>query len=829
MSDDTPMFRQYKEIKAKLAPGTLLLFRLGDFFEMFDDDARMAANILGLTLTARHERPMAGIPHHAAEGYIKRLLDSGKKVAVCDQLEEARPGKLVQRALTRVFTPGTAINAEHLEASHNQYLLALSVSKSSTGLTLAASWMELSTGEWAAAAHASIDDFLTYLTLLQPAELIIPETGLPAGIKERLIENLPSLSVSELPESFFEPLGAKRILCEALHVATLKGFGLPDDHPAIGPAGALYSYAKQALCAAPANLCELKLHRFENRLLLDANTARQLEIFRALDGGRQGSLINAMDATMTAAGGRLLERTLRAPSCDKATLLARLAAVEAFASQPEGLRELRELLSLLRDLERILGRLQNRLRTPRELAAVRDTLRALPRLKAQVERFEAGAVGWISSAIDPHAALCTRLGAALEEEPNNALAEGGAIRPGFDAELDRLKSLSANHKIWIAELERQEQERTGIKSLKVRYNQNFGFFIEITKANLARVPTDYIRRSTTVNGERFVTPELQERQKEILSAEGDAIRREIELFEGLVAEVVAHADTLRQTATALSWCDLLCAFAFNARKWNYVRPILTEDARLEIVEGRHPVVEQALAASEDGNERFVPNDTRMASENEQILLITGPNMAGKSTYIRQVALIVLMAQVGSFIPAKSAVIGLADRIFSRIGSSDALARGESTFMVEMTETAYILRSATPKSLIVLDEIGRGTSTYDGLSIAWACVEYLHAHPREGSRTLFATHYHELTRLEKSLPRLRNYTVAVKEWGNKIIFVRQVVPGTADRSYGVHVAQLAGLPASIIARANQLLETLEATAKAPKAKSEKRDEAQMGLF
>ncbi len=828
MSEETPMFKQYNEVKGKLAPGTIVLFRLGDFFEMFDDDAKIASNILGLTLTARHERPMAGMPAHALDAYVKRLLDAGKKVAVCDQLETAQAGRLVKRELTRVYTPGTALNAEHLQAEHNQYLLSLH----QVGPTLVASWMELSTGEWCVGAANAHEDFLTFLTLLQPAELIVPEEGLAPGLKERLIENLPGLSVSELPNSFFEPIGARRILCEALNVATLKGFGLNDDHPTIGVSGALYSYAKQALCAAPANLREIKLQSFENRLLIDPNTARQLEIFKDLSGSKDGSLIRALNSTMTSAGSRLLEKVLLSPECEPAPLEARYNAIDALSSDVEGLRNLRESLSLLRDLERILGRLQNRLRSPRELAATRDTLRALPSLKAQLEKFSASNpahLSWILNAIDPHTDLCKRLGEALEEEPSNDFSTGGFIRPGFDAELDRLKALSANHKIWIAELERTEQERTGIKSLKVRFNNNFGFFIEVTKANLARVPEDYIRKSTTVNGERYITAALQERQKEILGAESNALRRELDIFEGLVADVIAQHITLRQTAQALSWCDLMAAFAFNAKKWNYCRPVIDKSTRLEITASRHPVVEQALMHNLASSEKFIANDTRMSADAEQILLITGPNMAGKSTYIRQNALIVLMAQIGSFVPATRAHIGLTDRIFSRIGSADALSRGESTFMVEMTETAFILRSATPHSLIVLDEIGRGTSTYDGLSIAWAVAEYLHSDPKQGPRTLFATHYHELTRLEKTLPRLRNYTVAVKEWGNKIIFVRQVIPGTADRSYGVHVAQLAGLPATVISRASQLLETLEAQAKAPKTKGDKKEEGQLSLF
>jgi DNA mismatch repair protein MutS len=819
------MLRQYYETKAKLAPGTLLLFRVGDFFELFAEDARIASNLLGLTLTQRGDCPMAGVPHHALEVYVQRLLKAGRKVAVCDQLEEPRPGKLVRRALTRVYTPGTTISAEHLEANHNHYLLALD----QIGSQLVASWMELSTGEWVVAATDRKQDLLTFLTLLGPAEMVVRENGIGAGLKEELIENLPELTTTDLPESFFEPIGGRRILCEALGVASLKAFGLADDHAGLGAAAALYTYASQALCGKPENLKGLTVYEMTDRLLIDPTTARQLEIFKDLSGSKEGALITALDSTMTASGGRLLERVMLEPSCDIAELNRRLDAVGAFVAEAGALEALRERLKNLRDLERIVGRLQNRLRTPRELVAIRETLRGLPQIKIALEVFSPAATSWMTSPIGTHDALFKLLVDALDENPEGDIAQGGYVRPGYDATLDNYKNLSANHKIWLAEFERVEQERTGIKSLKVRYNNNFGFFIEVTKANLARVPADYIRKSTTVNGERYVTEALVERQKEILSAETNAVRRELEIFETLVSAVLAQADALRATAGALSWVDLMSAFAHNALAHGYCRPELNSSTRLVITAGRHPVVEAAILKTGVPGEKFVPNDADLSSDKNQIILLTGPNMAGKSTYIRQVALIVYMAQIGSWVPAARAEVGLTDRIFSRIGSADALHRGESTFMVEMTETAYILRHATAHSLVVLDEIGRGTSTYDGLSIAWAVAEYLHANPAEGPRTLFATHYHELTRLEKTLPRLKNYTVLVKEWGQKLIFVRQVVAGVADRSYGVHVARLAGMPAQVVERAAKILEGLEASAKAPKAKAENADDSQQTLF
>ena len=612
---------------------------------------------------------------------------------------------------------------------------------------------------------------------------------------------------------------------EALGVLNLEGFGLSHTHPGLGPAGALVYYATEHLCARPENLRTLQEYRSTHTLLLDPATLRNLEIFQSVRGTRDGSLLGAIGRTVTAAGARLLERWLAAPTLDLAEIRRRQTVVGELLAQPPRLAELHALLRSVRDIPRILGRLQNRLRNPRELGGVKDTLAQLPALIDCVESFEAGPVPPVELTGNPRAAirdlqvritdlpaLRDLLGRALADELPVDLLEGGYIRGGFDAEVDRLRGLTRDSKTWLSDLERSEQERTGIKSLKVRFNSVFGYYLEVTKANLHLVPDDYIRRQTTVGGERYVTEALKQKEKEILHAEEKAVARELELFNELVTAVIAEAPALQRTADALAEVDVLAGWADLARDWDYCRPELDESDVLEIQEGRHPVVEQMLKSPDVspalGGQAFVPNDAVLSCAEAQILVVTGPNMAGKSTYIRQVALITLLAQIGCWVPAKRCRIGLVDRIFSRVGASDDLARGNSTFMVEMNETANILNNYTVRSLIILDEIGRGTSTYDGLSIAWAVVEHLHHHADRGPRTLFATHYQELTQLEKHLPRLRNCSVAVKEWNDDIVFVRRVVPGAADRSYGIQVARLAGLPLSVIDRAKLILSKLE---------------------
>jgi len=811
----TPMMQQYFEVKRGLPRDTLRLFRLGDFYELFFDDAVEASRLLGLTLTKRQNYPMAGLPYHASDTYVSKILAAGKKVAICEQQEAPKPGKLVKRELTRILTPGTTLAANQLDAQRNHYLAALSLDRAG----LHAAWLDLTTGEFRVATDPRPENLLPVLTALDPRELLIPEGELARWAAtphdQVAIHSLHQFCTSrlctDLPGFHFETDAGAKTVMDALGVLNLQGFGLEQTHPALGPAGAVVHYATDNLCAKPENLRSLQEYRSARTLLLDPATLRNLEIFQPIRGGREGSLLAAINRTSTAAGARLLERWLAAPTLDLPEIARRQAIVGELVDQPTRAASLRESLAQVRDIPRILGRLQNRLRNPRELGGVRDTLVQLPTLRAEL----ATAGGLLDSTLGQRLAalpaLRDLLTRALADELPADVADGHFIRPGHDAELDRLRSLTTDNKTWLSDLERGEQERTGIKSLKVRFNSVFGYYIEITKAHLPLVPADYIRKQTTVGGERYVTEELKQKEKEIFHAEENALARERELFAGLVAAILDESLALAQTADALAELDVLAGWAALARDWDYCRPELDEGEVFEIVEGRHPVVEQMLKSERNGlagMQAFVPNDTLLATDDAQILLLTGPNMAGKSTYIRQVALIALLAQVGCWVPAKRCRLGLVDRIFSRVGASDDLARGNSTFMVEMNETANILNHATDRSLIILDEIGRGTSTYDGLSIAWAVVEHLHRDPARGPRTLFATHYQELTQLDKHLPRLRNFSVAVKEWNDEIVFVRRVIPGAADRSYGIQVARLAGLPLSVIDRAKVILGKLE---------------------
>jgi DNA mismatch repair protein MutS len=846
----TPMMQQYFEVKRGLPRDTLLLFRLGDFFELFFDDAVAASKLLGLTLTKRQETPMAGLPAQALDNYVSKLLTAGKKVAICDQAEPAKAGKLVRRQLTRILSPGTTLSANQLEAARNHYLAALALDKHG----LHAAWLDLSTGEFQVATDANIANLLPVLTALDPAELLIVENererwaavpheqtavhALHAFCSDRL--------VSELPGYHFDTSTGAKTVMDTLGVLNLQGFGLAHHHAGLGPAGALVYYATENLCAKPENLRGLQEYRSTRTLLLDPATLRNLEIFSSSRGTRDGSLLHAMNRTATPSGARLLERWLATPTLELPEIQLRQAIVGELLAHPTRLAEVHELLGAVRDIPRILGRLQNRLRNPRELGGVRDTLTQIPPLRATLAVFGSDSqLSTLSSQLQPLPELHQLLTRALADELPNDLSDGAYIRAGHDAELDRLRSLTSSNKTWLSDLERGEQERTGIRSLKVRFTNNFGYYIEVTKANLHLVPADYIRRQTTVGGERYVTEALKQKEKEIFHAEENSLARELELFNQLVTAVLDESIALAQTADALAEIDVLTGWALLSREWNYARPTLDDGDVLEIIEGRHPVVEQVLRSPDTmiargASAAFVPNDTLLACDDAQIALLTGPNMAGKSTYIRQVALITLMAQVGCWVPAKSCRVGLVDRIFSRVGASDDLARGNSTFMVEMNETALILSQSTARSLVILDEVGRGTSTYDGLSIAWAVVEHLHRDPERGPRTLFATHYQELTQLEKYLPRLRNYSVAVKEWNDDIVFLRRVVPGPADRSYGIQVARLAGLPFSVIDRAKTILAKLESddtsiSLPAPQPKPKKKitiapaDDSQLNLL
>ena len=829
-AQETPMMKQYREARDSLDDDTLLLFRLGDFYEMFERDAERGAALLGITLTKRHDMPMAGIPSHAADAYLTKLLNGGQKVAICDQLETAQTGKLVKRGITRILTPGTVLEDRQLDAGHNHFLLAVDFGKRGSS----ASWLDLSTGKFFLARSESPRDFLSILGALSPREVLIPEgmnkrvAQLEDGalIAEELDRLFSGVTLTERPDFDFDQRTGAREVMEGLGVMNLEGFGIDIEHYALGTAGAILIYAQDVLKGKPGNLSRIEEYCTDDSLLLDPATQRNLEVFKTSAQTRKGSLMDAMDNTVTSAGARLLESYLSSPERNLKEIHRRQSCVLEFSRTPGAVEEVASILKTGSDLERILGRLRNRLVRPRELGGLRATIRGLPAVvKCLLELGDRyPAILELAANVQTFEKLCAVLDRALEEElpadiKVDVKADGArVIRAGYDEDFDKLRELGSGGKRWIIELEASEREKTGINNLKIKYNGAFGYFIEVTKANLSLVPEHYVRKQTMTNAERYYTDELRTKEKEIINAEERAVSKEQELFIAVVELALEEADAIARTAQVLAEIDLLSSWGAIMRDRDYCMPEFVEESKqMEIVQGRHPVVEMVLKQESlglAGTHAFVPNDCLLSSDNEQISLITGPNMAGKSTFIRQVALITLMAQVGSAVPAKSCRLGMVDRIFSRVGAGDELARGNSTFMVEMNETANILNNCTSSSLIILDEIGRGTSTYDGLSIAWAVVEHLHGLGQEGPKTLFATHYHELTRLAHSLPRLRNFSVAVKEWNDEIIFVRQVTPGASGRSFGIQVARLAGLPEGVVSRAKEILATLEHGDSAP---------------
>ena len=818
------MMKQYREARESLEDDTLLLFRLGDFYEMFEADAERGAALLGITLTKRHDMPMAGIPFHAAEGYLTKLLNHGHKVAICDQLETAQTGKLVKRGITRIITPGTVLEDRQLDAAANHFLTAVTIEKKQ----LVASWLDLSTGQFKIGVFPNPYDFLSTISGISPREILLPESwdrklaslGEMGRFSEDLAQLWGDITRTERPDFDFDQRSGAREVMESLGVMNLQGFGIQMDNPALGPAGAVLVYAEDVLKGKPGNLKNLEERKGDNLLLLDPATQRNLEVFKTSSHSRSGSLLDVMDETSSAAGSRLLERFLGSPGRDLREILRRQSCVAEFITRPILVEKIAHIFKSGSDIERILGRLQNRMARPRELGGLRTMLRGLPELRKTLLQVEGETVSMqvLAHGVKTFDPLRELLDRALEEDlPAEIKVDvkglgGAVIRKGYDPEFDGLRELAAGGKRWITELEASEREKTGISNLKVKYNGAFGYFIEVTKANLHLVPEDYVRKQTMTNAERFYTEELRQKEKEILNAEETAVAREQSLFLEVVEKTLEYAEELLQVAQVLAEIDLFSSWGKLCREREYCLPQFLEDSTLlEIEQGRHPVVELVLKQESlglAGTHAFVPNDCRISSEDDQIALLTGPNMAGKSTFIRQVAIIALMAQVGCGVPAKACRMGVVDRIFSRVGAGDELARGNSTFMVEMNETANILNNCTANSLIVLDEIGRGTSTYDGLSIAWSVVEHLHGSGDEGPKTLFATHYHELTRMAETLPRLKNFAVAVKEWNDEIIFVRQVTPGASERSFGIQVARLAGLPDQVVQRAKEILAHLE---------------------
>ena len=798
----TPMFQQYLSVHEKLPKNTVLFFRLGDFYEMFFEDAENCSKLLGLTLTQRNGVPMAGIPFHASGMYIDKLLKAGKKVAICDQMEEAKPGKLVERSLTRILTPGTVLEEAQIEAKAHHYLVCVNREME----RLCAAWIDLSTSEFQIASESDSESLLSFLIALDPKEVVLSE-ALPSSQRTQLIRSLQNRAVSEVPSYLFDSVRAREHLEKLLGVRHLDGFGITSEETALGCADALVFYITENLRHSPKNLKKIARYHCKKSLLLDASTLQHLEIFQTQRGTREGSLWEFLDVAETAAGSRLIQQFLISPLIDLEQIAYRQNCIQAFYDAPMETHTVQSILKKTRDLSRILSRLHNRIRSPRELGAVLDTLEQLPLLKNTLQGFSSPEIQALCREIFLFDELKALLKSALDEDLPTDLSEGGYIRSGYDPQLDHLRTAQQESQLWLRQFEEQEQKATGIRNLRVKYNSAVGFFIEITKSNLALVPTHYIRKQTMTHYERYYTPELKEKEDFILHSHDRSIEKEKEIFSLLIAAVLEQTDALQKTASVLAQLDVFSAWSELAREQHYCRPLVDQSGVLDIVEGRHPIVENALKKKNTAN-AFVANDLHLSVHQQQIMVLSGPNMAGKSTFIRQNALIALMAHVGCWVPAKSCHIGWIDRICSRVGASDDLACGQSTFMVEMLETANILHSATNRAFIILDEIGRGTSTYDGLSIAWSVVEYLHRGVEQGPRTLFATHYHELTQLAELYPRIFNMHILVREWKENILFLHQICPGSAHRSYGIQVAKLAGLPPAVIERAKVILEKLE---------------------
>ena len=819
----TPLMRQYAAVK-KEHPTALLFFRLGDFYELFFEDAITAARELQITLTSRNKEkglavPMCGVPYHAAEGYISKLIRKGFKVAVCDQVEDPREAKkLVRREVTRVVTPGTAADSS-LSSEENNFLAAVATSGDRMGFSA----LDLSTGEFRATEFAGEDAarrIQEELAQLRPKEVLYASSaplleqghgtqfsGLePAGpgASRDTRPNNSSCAETPLDDWIFSPDHAIPLLENHFGVLSLEGFGLSGKPAAAAAAGAILHYVRTTQRGQLNHVDRIGFYEKQNCLVLDAVTVRNLELIEPLfAGGDAGvTLFRSIDATVTPMGKRLLRSWMLRPSVDPDEINARLDAVAVQVRESMAREELRRALDGILDLERLLSRVTLETANPRDVLALAWSLKKVPAVRAALERLAAPRLQALHGSVDELSDLRERIENTIVPEPPISLSDGGVIASAVDTELDQLRDLSRNSKQFLAQIELRERQRTSIASLKVKFNNVFGYYLEISKPNLHLAPADYERKQTLVNAERFTTPELKEYESKILDAQEKIIEIERRLFAELRSAIAAEARRIRHTALALAEVDLLAAFAHLAAVRAYCRPQFDDSSDIEIVEGRHPVIEQPEFARGNGNDRFVPNDLYLNSTTHTVLVLTGPNMGGKSTYLRQAALIVILAQMGSYVPARSARLGIVDRVFTRIGASDNLARGRSTFMVEMTETAAILHTATPRSLILLDEVGRGTSTYDGLAIAWAAVEYLHARTR--AKTLFATHYFELTELAERLSGVKNYHVSVKETGAGIVFLRKVEPGAADRSYGIEVAKLAGLPNDVIERAREVL-------------------------
>jgi len=810
----TPMMAQYQAMRRSLPDDVLLFFRLGDFYEMFFEDAREAAGLLNVALTKRGGVPMCGVPHHAAENYIAKLIKQGRRVAIGEQTSEPVPGKIVDREISQIISAGTIDNLSLLDDRRHNYLAAVYEHRDAFGLAV----VDHSTGEFTLAEFPDRQQLEDELTRLAPSELLISDEQLQ--VLGSLPDNLPYDGYAFLLDQ------AVHTLRDHFKVQSLDGFGCADMHPALSAAGAILHYLSYQLRRSCDHLRGLAVRQIGEQVAIDTASQHNLDLVDSRSG-RQHTLLGVLDRTTTPMGARKLRDWILHPISDRDALEARHDLIGSFLAESFLLTHCRESLKEIRDIERCTGRLAQGSGNPRDLQALQTSLSQIPSLRADLDalRSQQPEICHLKTEIlqqlHEFPELVELLENALVDEPPVSPREGGLMRDGFSTELDELRSASRDGKEWIAQMQQSERKRTGIDSLKIKFNNVFGYFIEVTKANLSKVPEDYQRKQTMANAERYITPGLKEVESKVLGADERAKQLEYEEFLKLRSEITCHLDELQQCANGLATLDVLLGLAETAQLYQHTRPVLDDSRDLEIVNGRHPVLEQTLV-----EEKFVPNDSRLLHADSRLLILTGPNMAGKSTYIRQVALIVLMAQIGAYVPAESARIGLVDRIFCRVGASDDLARGQSTFMVEMNETSLIVNNATDRSLVILDEIGRGTATFDGLSIAWSVAEHLHDVLK--SRALFATHYHELCDLANTREAVENYNVAVREWKEDIIFLRKILPGPADKSYGIQVARLAGLPAPIIDRAKEILTHLEMNAGRPQSQGSKTPQPAEGI-
>ncbi len=800
MAQLTPMLRQYMGIKGE-HPDSILFFRMGDFYEMFFDDARKASRVLGITLTSRgtyngEKIPMCGVPHHASTAYVAKMVANGLKVAICDQLEDPKASKgIVKRDVVRIVTPGSILDEGAVDERSNLFMAAISGNDGKYGLAHA----DLSTGEFRVTEVLSLKELFDELGRIDPAELLIPETSYEQGLNEQT-----DYYVEILGKDSFNPLDAEELLKQQLGVRSLVGFGCQEMDEGIKAAGALVYYLKATQRGNPEHIKEIVSYHTGEFMFLDSSTCSHLELLKTMRRQSvKGSLFQILDRTVTPMGSRLLKKWIVYPLVNINKIRERLGAVSCFKEDPMFRDEVRENLQEIYDMERLRGRIALKRANARDLLALKTSILRLPAIKSLLSGSTSTLLSENADKLDTLQDVAQSIDDAIHEDPPVSIKEGGIIKEGYNDELDRLIDLSRDGKSWIAEFAASEQKRTGISKLKVGFNKVFGYYIEISKSNLHLAPSDYIRKQTLVNCERYITEALKVREQQVLGAEEKRVELEFKIFEIIREQIARENHRIKETAVLVAEIDAFSGLAETAEMNDYSCPEVNDSTDLDILECRHPVIELTVK-----DEDFVPNDIRLDSKEQQVLIITGPNMAGKSTILRQTALTVLMAQIGSFVPASKATLGIVDRIFTRVGASDDIARGHSTFMVEMNETANILRHASPKSLVVLDEIGRGTSTYDGLSIAWAVAEALHDRNGKGVRTLFATHYHELTDLVTSKPRVKNFNIAIREWKDQIIFLRKLVPGGTSRSYGIQVARIAGLSEGVLRRAGEILENLE---------------------